>query len=465
MLAAQHSIKDMELTATAAQISPDTGMFRRWFAVAALSFATVVSYVDRQIINLLVEPIKSDLQLTDLEISLLQGFSFALFYALLAIPLAWIADRSNRKWVMMGGLVCWSAATFSSGLATSFAMLFAARMMVGIGEATLAPAGFSMLSDAFPSGQSTVAISVFTGSGFIGSGLALIIGAAIIAPLNAMGEISLPFGVFQPWQATFMAVTLLSIPAFLLLLLVVEPPRREGNRILTADDTPPALEVFSFLRRNWRVFVPLVFGLSLFVAAQFGIGAWSPSHFIRNYGMTAERVGYVLGPMVMLAGLSGVVAGGFTVRHFMARGVRDASLRIAMAAIFLAIPFAILFPLAATPEQSVALLSIVIFLGNLPVGSTVATFPLITPNRMRAQVLSIYLLVANLLGYSAGPTLVAWITDHLYRDPKAVGLSLAIASPAVMIAGLLLMAIAIRPYRQLAEAQHTKRSEYSFAVS
>jgi len=100
---------------------------RAWLVVAILSLAGIVSYIDRQILNLLVEPIKADLGLSDVQVSLLQGFSFALLYAAMAIPLAWLADHSNRKWVILGGLVCWSGATFMSGFAGAFAFLFVAR--------------------------------------------------------------------------------------------------------------------------------------------------------------------------------------------------------------------------------------------------------------------------------------------------------------------------------------------------
>jgi MFS family permease len=423
---------------------------RRWLVVAALSFASII--------NLLVEPIKADLGLSDVEISLLQGFSFALLYALLAVPLAWLADRGNRKWVILAGMIGWSMATFSSGLATSFAVLFAARMMVGIGEATLAPAGFSILSDSFPRDKLPMAISIFTGSGFLGSGLALVIGGMIIGQLNAMGDVALPFGTFKPWQLTFMAVTVLSIPAFLLLLLIREPARRSGNRAVASDDAPPVWEIVSFLRAHWKVFVPLILGLSCFVAAQFGLGAWAPSYFIRDHDWSPETVGNALGPVVMFAGLGGVVAGGILVQHFMQRGVEDASLRIAMLAIGLALPFAIFFPRMESADAALALLTMLIFLGNIPVGSTVSTFPLITPNRMRAQVLAIYLLVANLLGYSAGPTLIAWTTDKVFGDPKAIGRSLGIAPPSVMIAGLILLVLAIVPYRRLLAQQQALES-------
>ncbi|MEM6586638.1 MAG: MFS transporter, partial [Pseudomonadota bacterium] len=136
---------------------------RAWYVVAVLSLAGVVSYIDRQVINLLVEPIKADLGVSDVQISLLQGFSFALFYAVLAIPLAWVSDRYNRKIVILVGLVCWSGATFASGLAGAFAVLFVARMFIGVGEATLSPAGFSIISDYFTKEKLPGPISVFTG--------------------------------------------------------------------------------------------------------------------------------------------------------------------------------------------------------------------------------------------------------------------------------------------------------------
>ncbi len=441
--------------ATIALTQPDQGRYsnaRAWFAVVILSLAGIVSYIDRQIINLMVEPIKLDLGVSDLQISLLQGFSFALFYAILAIPLAWIADRHNRKWVILFGLICWSGATFASGLATVFAVLFAARMLIGVGEATLSPAGFSMISDYFTKEKLPGPISVFTGSGFIGSGLALLLGGYAYSTFEQMGPTQLPFGTFQPWQMTFMAVAMLSIPVFFLLLLVKEPVRREGNTVIATDDAPPAFEVISFLKEHAKVFFPLFFGFSCFAGAQYGIGAWAPTYFIRVHEWTQLEVGQYFGPVVMVAGLVGVVAGGFAAEKLLARGMQDATLKVPMVAILAALPFAIAFPLVESPFAALGLLALVIFLGTIPFGAGVSTFPLITPNRMRAQVLAFYLLVANLLGYSAGPIFIAWLTDKVFADPSAINLSLAIAPPLTMVVGLFLIFIALKPHRQMAQA-------------
>ncbi|MEM7701984.1 MAG: MFS transporter [Pseudomonadota bacterium] len=427
--------------------------WQAWWVVGVLSLAGIVSYIDRQVINLLVEPIKADLGVSDVQISLLQGFSFALFYAVLAIPLAWVSDRHNRKMVILLGLICWSAATFASGLAGVFIVLFVARMFIGVGEATLSPAGFSIISDYFSKEKLPGPISVFTGSGFVGSGIALLLGGYLYATLSEMGATTLPFGTFEPWQLTFMCVALLSVPLFFLMLTIREPVRRDGGRAAVQEADAPALEIFDFVDRHKGVFLPLFLGFSCLAGAQYGLGAWAPSYFIRVHEWTQLDVGQMFGPVLMVAGPLGVISGGFAAERLLARGVRDATLRLPLIAALAAIPFALAFPLVSSPLVALALLGMVTFLGTIPFGAGVATFPLITPNRMRAQVMAIYLLIANLLSYSLGPTLIALITDHVFGDEKAINLSLAIAVPCVMAAGAFLILLAIRPYRAMVQSQ------------
>jgi MFS family permease len=324
-----------------------------------------------------------------------------------------------------------------------------ARMLVGIGEATLSPAGFSMISDSFPKARLPAALGVFTGSGFIGSGLALVIGGALYARLEAAGPMTNAFGTFQPWQLTFFGVAVLSVPLFLLLLVIREPARQPDGVAMATAPNPPALEILGFLARHARVFFPLFFGFSCFAAAQFGIGAWAPSFFIRVHGWTQLEVGNALGPVVMVTGPLGVIGGGFLAERLLLAGMRDATLKLSMGAIALALPFAIGFALVEDARVSLVLLGVVLAAGTVPFGAGVATFPLITPNRMRAQVIAVYLLIANLVGYSAGPILIAALTDEVFADPAAIDASLAIAAPAIMAVGLCLLGTALTPYRSL----------------
>ncbi|MEM6585938.1 MAG: MFS transporter, partial [Pseudomonadota bacterium] len=215
----------------------------------------------------------------------------------------------------------------------------------------------------------------------------------------------------------------------------------------------PALEIFGFIGGNKGVFLPLFLAFSCLAGAQYGLGAWAPSYFIRVHDWTQLEVGQLFGPVLMIAGPLGVISGGFAAERMLARGVSDATLRLPMIAVLAAIPFAIAFPLVDSPMMALGLLGLVTFLGTIPFGAGVATFPLITPNRMRAQVMAVYLLIANLLSYSLGPTLIALITDHVFADEKAINLSLAIAVPSVMVAGALLILFAIRPYRVMVSAQ------------
>lgn len=425
------------------------GAAMRWFCLAVLSCTVMVSFIDRQVINLLVDPIKADLGLGDIEIGLLQGFSFALFYAVFAIPFAWVADRHNRKWVVVAGVVLWSLATFSSGLAGSFAVLFGARMLVGVGESALTPAGTSMLSDAFSVKRLPLALSIFTGAGYVGSGLALMLGGALYDRMSRAGTIDLGFALVAPWQATFMAVALLSVPLVLALLLVREPPRSEQLRIVASDRQPSAAETMRFLIGNARLFGPLFFGFSFMAAAQFGMGAWAPSYFIRIHGWSPLEVGQMFGPVVMLAGLGGVVGGGVIAERLLARGMNEATLIVPLVGVTIALPCAIAFPFMASPQAALALLGLAILFGSSPFGAGVATYPPITPNRMRAQVIAIYMLIANLFGYSAGPLLIAWLTEQVFGSPDAIDRSIAAGAGLTMIVGIALVLLGLGPYRAI----------------
>jgi MFS family permease len=424
-----------------------------WYVTFVLSVASIVAFVDRQIINLQVEPIKQDLGINDTQISLLQGFAFVLFYAALSIPLGRLADTSNRKWVIGIGMFLWSLATMVCGLAKNYVQLFIARMFVGVGEATLSPAGFSMLSDYFPRNKLARAIGVFTGSSFLGTGVALLGGGLLIAAMASIGEVTLPIlGTIKPWQMTFIAV---AIPSFLFLLLVAtlrEPPRQDV--LAQRQEGAPKSsyrEMFLFIRQNWGVLGPIYIGFSILASVQFGLGAWIPSFFIRVHGYTAGQIGVAYGTLVTIFGSLGTVFGGFLCDWLRTRGYADANLRTAIIAAVPTIPLVTLFPLVADPNLSLILIGPMCFLGSMPFGAGTAAIPMIAPNRMRAQLVAIYLLVANLIGPGMGPTLIALCTDYVFGDVKMVGQSISIVCTALIILGTAIIVAGLKAFRTTIE--------------
>lgn len=424
-----------------------------WMVVGVLCIASIVSFIDRQIINLLVEPIKADFGVNDTQIGLLQGFSFVLFYAALAIPLARLTDRGNRKRMIVYGVICWTIATFSCGLAGGFAMLFIARMFVGVGEATLTPASYSLIPDYFPRERVGLAISVFTSASFAGSGIAYIFGGAMVEILTGLGPITLPVvGERSVWQLTFFAVSAPSVLVLTLLAFVREPARRESLAEAAAPDASFSAALAHFLLHR-RLFSGVMFGLTLMAAAVFALNLWVPTLFIRLHGWSPMQIGSAFGSMVVLGSTGGVFLGGAVASAWMKRGREDAFLRVPIVAGLCAVPFAIAFPLVSNPGLSLVLLLPVLVLSAVPFGCGTAVLPIISPNRLRAQVVAVYLLVVNLLSFTCGPTAVGLLTDYVFRDEMMVGYSLAIAPALFLIAGCIVVSVALKPYSALVRAQ------------
>ncbi len=414
-----------------------------WFVVFVLCFGACVSLLERQVINLLVEPLKADLGISDTQISILQGFAFAIFYGIFSIPLGRLADSRNRVGIIIGGTVLFSLATFFCGLATGFLLLFVARMFVGIGEATLTPAGMSLLGDYFPPEKMGRAIGCFTGSTFVGSGLALLSMGALLGWLGKQPDFVLPvIGAVRDWQLAFIIA---SLPGFLfvgLLLLVREPPRSDVSG--TVEAPMPVAATFRYMVANASILGPLFIGLPLIAAANFAMNAWVPTFFIRTYGWEASEIGAVFGLYVMILGTGGVVTGGILSDWITGKGRRDAGLIVPLVAVVLSTPFVVAFPLAGDATRSLQLLAPAMFFGTMPFGAGTAGILGIAPNRMRGQIIAIYLLIASLIGSGVGPWAIAFYTDTILGDPQLIRYSIATMATTLFLVGGLVIASGLR---------------------
>ncbi|MBM3514085.1 MAG: MFS transporter, partial [Alphaproteobacteria bacterium] len=376
------------------------------------------------------------------QVSLLLGLSFALFYAVVAIPIGKLADSYNRVAIIVGGALFWSVATLGCMIAGSYWQLFAARMMVGIGEATLIPAGYSVIGDYFRPGRVATATSIITGASFLGSGLALVLGGLLIDALPTSAFVSLPLvGEVRSWQLAF---GLASIPTFAVLLLFffVREPARRGAGTTTQAATPR--EAFAFLATDKALWGSLYIGMSLLSAFQFGLTAWIPTFFMRTYDWTTAEAGQMYGTMFVVVGTLGTLSGGWICDRLFDRIGRRAFVMTPLLGSLICLPSVFVFALASDATVSTIALVPLTYFATVAFGAAIAAIPSLAPNRMRAQLIAAYMLLAAIVGQGGGPWLIAIYTDYVARDPALIAQSIAIVCPILLIATVLVLWNSVR---------------------
>jgi MFS family permease len=415
---------------------------RGWSVVAVLVLAYTASYVDRTMLTLLVKPIRASLNITDLQISYLHGLAFAVFYTGLGLPLGRLADRRNRRNMIAAGIVVWSLMTAACGLARTFAQMFMARIGVGVGEAALAPCAYSLLSDYFPPHRRAWALSVYSAAIYLGSGLALIGGGALIALVPA---IRLPgVGLLASWQVVFLIVGLPGVGVALLMATVREP-RRLGQTLGAARATLG--DVWCHVTARRGAYGLIIAGFSASSLMWNGAQGWIPTFFMRTFGWSPAATGLRYGLVLLVLGTLGICAGGLLAGRLRRRGRPSANLLVGLLSSVMVIPFGVLAPLVPDPWLALGLYGGFVFFGAFPYGAAAAALQELTPNGMRAQVSALYLLGLNLVGIGLGPTAVAFITDKVFADDRAVRFSLAITTGLAAPLAVLLLLLALKPNR------------------
>lgn len=425
-----------------------------WYAVAILTIANVSGFVDRQILSLLVEPIKRDLRVTDTQVSLLMGLGFVVFYSLLGLPIGRWVDRGHRPRIVALGAAVWSVMTMVTGTARSYGHLFLARIGVGAGEATLGPAAVSIIADQFPRNRLGVAMSTYMMGTFLGSGVAYALGAYVVGRVDKPGLVLLPLiGAVYPWQLVFFFVGLPGLVVALLALTMREPrvahPRVVRAKAASGHETAHAsfTEVMEYLRANARTVGALSLGFACSASVNYGVGAWLATFLIRTHAWTAQEAGTLQGVLTFTIGPLGVMLGGRLTDAWAKRGHLDASLRVGMLGALGMLIFAGLYPLMPSSMVAAAMLVPVNIFAAMPWGAANAAIAEAMPERMRGQGSAMYQLVVNLLSGALGPTAVALLTDNVFRDPLALRYSLALSSVVGMTLAIALLAWARPAFR------------------
>jgi MFS family permease len=410
-----------------------------WFAAAMLAIANTFAFVDRQALALLVQPIKQDLHASDTEMSLLYGLSFTIFYVLVGIPVARLADRTNRRNIVAAAIFVWSLATTFCGAARSFGTLFLARVGVGAGEGGLSPAAYSILSDYFPKDRLPAAMGLYQMGIYIGGAAALLLGGLLAGVVPPASLVTLPvIGAVKGWQLIFLALGVPGLGLSALMLLVREPVRQGPSGL---QPSPPIAAVFAQVARHWQVYLGIGLGFALMILVGNATGAWIPAFLERKFGLSTAEIGAAYGLITAVCGVTGTLAGGFAAAALRRRGYALGNLQAALFGFLGLVPVTILFPQMPSATLALALIGAMNFLAGFNFGGGLAALQEITPNRMRALVSAGYMLMVNLIGAAGGPLAIALVTDYWYHDPAALPHAItavcAVASPLAVAALLL----------------------------
>ena len=407
-------------------------------AVLVLMVAYIFSYIDRQILAMLVGPIKADLGVTDFELSLLNGLAFAVCFTVLGVwPVGQWADRGNRRNLAAAGVFLWSLMTAVCGRVTSYAGLFVARVGVGVGEATLAPAAYSMIADYVPPARRGRALGLFSMGIYLGIGVAIMVTGLVVQAVGSMPVMHWAvIGEVRGWQVAFLILGPPGMLVSLWLLTVREPARRE---VAAATTGVRYADVWRRIREHAGFYANLIFGVSMLTLTFNAVAFWIPAHLLRVHELSPLQVAFSYGPIMFVAGSLGILAGGVLADRWRSAGRADAELQVVLYGALALGPLVIAAFQLRDATLAIALLAPLLFVTSFPFGAASAALQMVTPNRFRARTSAIYLLVINLLGIGLGSSAASFVSDVVLQDEQRIGDGVtAVAAVAAPLAAWLI---------------------------
>ena len=430
--------------------SPWPSAARAWYALFILTVGLMIATVDRGILTLLVAPIRSHLGISDTQFSVLHGWAFVSVYAILGLPIARLADRGSRRLIIGIGMAFWSVMTALCGFANSFAQFFAARAGVGAGESAYAPAVYSILQDSFPPEKLPRVFAIMAIGFSYGTSFGVILGATLLMLATHLAESAngLFLGIFgglASWQAV---LVLVAIPGVLLALVMgtVQEPHRRGLLPGAVSRTLPVRQVVDYFLENLRTYAPMFAAMGIKAMLSFGSGVWMPEMFRRTHHWAPADTALWIGGLGLVVAPLGLLTGSWLAERYARRGLDDANLRVLQIATLLVAPFSVAFPLATSPGLALGLWAANFFCAMLGVGPANAAVQMITPNQMRGQMRAAYQFVFNVVGFGAGPFLVALFTDYVFGEDAALRYSLATVAAIIGPLAAILTWYGMKPY-------------------
>ena len=393
-----------------------------WFLTTILLISYKVSFTDRAMINLLIDPIRSDLKLTDIQMGQILGPGFMISYILFSLPIGRMVDKFNRIFVLIGGILLWSIATAAHGFSSDYYSLFVSRAGVGAGEAAVTPASWSIIADLFRPEDRAFPMSFYLMGPYIGQGLALLFGGLVIQLYTVPVEI-LGF-TLQPWQMIFL---LIAIPGFILSfgLAFLADPQRKGiiNKEKQKDES--FVDVIAYIKSKFSAYFTLMVAASFIVVLLYTFQAWVPTYIARVHGWDLSRVGYLFGIVTLISGSLGVLSGPVLERFLDRRGFKNST-----HAVFLisASTLAVIPPLTflfVTEDFILPGMFVISFFITLPMACFASGLQKMTPQNYRGSISGLYVFIMNIVGLSLGPTVVPFFTSVIFQDDMSINLALS----------------------------------------
>ena len=393
-----------------------------WFLTTILLISYTVSFIDRAMINLLIDPIRSDLKLTDIQMGQILGPGFMISYILFSLPIGRMVDKFNRIFVLIGGILLWSIATAAHGFSSDYYSLFVSRAGVGAGEAAVTPASWSIIADLFRPDDRAFPMSFYLMGPYIGQGLALLFGGLVIqlhtVPVEILGF------TLQPWQMIFL---LIAIPGFVLSfgLAFLADPQRKGiiNKEKQKDES--FVDVIAYIKSKFSAYFTLMVAASFIVVLLYTFQAWVPTYIARVHGWDLSRVGYLFGIVTLISGSLGVLSGPVLERFLDRRGFKNST-----HAVFLisASTLAVIPPLTflfVTEDFILPGMFVISFFITLPMACFASGLQKMTPQNYRGSISGLYVFIMNIVGLSLGPTVVPFFTSVIFQDDMSINLALS----------------------------------------
>lgn len=428
-----------------------------WYATIVLAILYWLSILDRFIIALLVDPIKRDMGISDVQFGMLHGIAFAITFSVFGLFAGAFADRFSRRWIIFSSVFIWSLATAFCGIVVHYWQLLIARVGVGAGEAGLNPSATSILSDLFPRDRLTTAMAVYTIGATIGSGTAYLFGGAIVDAVTHTSHYDIPLlGTLRSWQAVFLIIGIPGIAASLIIFTIPEPQRREYSSVentgVVNDTLKAYAKLLQHMRSQWRFFAHHYAGFGLGATVMGGCAIWYPAHMGRTFALSPSEIGLYLGLTVIAASITGKLLCGYMVDTMYKKGYRDAQFRWYACCLLIAAPVGIV--MLSTDQLWLFLVGVSIFvllMAPLP-ACYCAALNLATPNEMRGTGIALFSGTAGLVAMASGPILIAAISDHFF-DSIGMGMATAIAvccplAALTLAKGCRAMRIAVTEFEQ-----------------